>query len=218
MSRRARAVAFLLVALLAAALAAAIADGYGDSVASGYGVLRPVAVAATEIPAGRAIVAADLTRLLASRRVPARFVPVGALRGPAEAVGLVPTADLPVGSYLLAGQLRPPGSQQRRRPRFGRGRHPVEILVSGATALLAAGPLGERSRVDVVVTTEPAGSGPGRTYVAAAAVPLLALAAGGEGQAAGEASAATLALTRDQALRLIAAQSFARRITLLPRG
>jgi Flp pilus assembly protein CpaB len=218
MSRRARALAFLLVALLAAVLAAAIADGYGSSVAGGYGALREVAVAVTEIPCDRPIEAGEVKRLVTSRRVPARFVPVGALRVPTEAVGLVPTADLPAGSYLLAAQLRPPASSGRQRPRFGRGRHPVEILVSGAEALLAAGPVGGGSRVDVVVTTEPAGSGPGRTYVAAAAVPLLALAVAGEDPAAGEASAATLALTRAQALRLIAAQSFARRITLLPRG
>jgi len=218
MSRRTRALVFLLVALMAAALAAAIADGYGTSVAGGYGALRPVAVVATEIPGGRPIEAGDVASLVTSRRVPARFVPLGALRDPAEAVGLVPTADLPAGSYLLAAQLRPPGSTRRQRPRFGRGRHPVEILVSGAEALLAAGPLGGGSRVDVVVTTEPAGSGSGRTYVAAAAVPLLALAVLGEDPTAGEASAATLALTRAQALRLIAAQSFARRITLLPRG
>jgi Flp pilus assembly protein CpaB len=218
MSRRARGLAFLLVALLSAALAAAIADGYGSRVTRGYGPLRSVAVVATALPAGQPIGAADVATVLARRRVPARFVPLGALRDPAEAVGLEPAVDLPAGSYLLAGQLRPPGARHQRRPSFGRGRHPVEILVSGAEALLGAGPLTGDSRVDVVVTAEPAGAGPGRTYVAAAAVPLLALAPGGEEAAAGEVTAATLALTRSQALRLIAAQSFARRITLLAGG
>jgi len=61
-------------------------------------------------------------------------------------------------------------------------------------------------------------SGPGRTYVAAAGVPLLALGAGPEGPGPGGTSAATLALTKAQALRLIAAESFARRLTLLPEG
>jgi Flp pilus assembly protein CpaB len=217
MSRRARAFAFLLVAMGAAALAAAIADGYSSSVARGYGALRPVAVVTTGLLAGRAIEASEVATVLATRRVPTRFIPAGALRDPAEAIGLAPTADLPAGSYLLAGQLGPPGGRRPPRRRLGRGRHPVEILVSGAEALLAAGPLGTDARVDVVITTEPAGSGPGRTYVAAAAVPLLALAPGGEDGAVGEATATTLALTRGQALRLIAAQSFARRITLLPR-
>ena len=66
------------------------------------------------------------------------------------------------------------------------------------------------------MTTEPSGSGSGRTYVAAPAVPLLALGPGGEG-VEGETATATLGLTRAQALRLIAAESFARRVTLIPR-
>ena len=48
MSRRSRAVAFLLAAGLAAAGAAAVADGYGESVARGYGELRRVVVASEE--------------------------------------------------------------------------------------------------------------------------------------------------------------------------
>jgi Flp pilus assembly protein CpaB len=178
MNRRARALAFLLVALLAAALAAAIADGYGSSVARGYGPLRPVAVVGTAVPAGRPLGADDVATALGIRRVPARFVPAGALRNPAEAIGLAPAADLPAGSYLLAGQLRSPGDRPRRRPRLGRGRHPVEILVSGAEALLAVGPIGGDSRVDVVVTSEPAGSGPGHTYVACYGVAVVAVGAG----------------------------------------
>jgi hypothetical protein len=49
-------------------------------------------------------------------------------------------------------------------------------------------------------------------------VPLLALRAAEEGAEPGASAAATLGLTRRQALRLIAAESFARKITLLPRG
>ena len=66
----------------------------------------------------------------------------------------------------------------RRVPASVSGRRPVEIAVSGAEALLVGGadPVGRA--VDVVVTTEPAGSAAGHTYVAAAAVPLLALAPG----------------------------------------
>ena len=216
MSRRGRALAFLLAALLAAAAAAAIADGYGDRVARGYGELRSVVVARGGLDAGEAI---DPRRAMAGlelRRIPARFVPPGALESPAAAIGLIAGTAIPAGSYLLASQLRPPRSRPIA-PGLGRGRHPVEIAVSGAEALLVAGsqPVGER--VDVVVTTEPDGSGRGRTYVAAAAVPLLALAPGDAVEAEGTA-AATLGLTRPQALRLIAAESFARRLTLLPSG
>jgi hypothetical protein len=67
-----------------------------------------------------------------------------------------------------------------------------------------------------VVTTEPSGPGLGRTYVAAAGVPLLALGPGADGPGPGGISSATLGLTKGQALRLIDAESFARKLTLLP--
>ncbi len=218
MSRRGRALAFALAALCAAAVAAAIADSYGASVAHGYGALRPVVVAAADLDAGREIDPGEAAAELELRRVPARFVPPGTLENPAEAIGLAPTAALPAGSYLLASQLRPPRTGPADGLGLGRGRHPVEIAVSGAEALLVAGaqPVGEA--VDVVVTTEPSGPGPGRTYVAAAAVPLLALGPGADGTEAEGVAAATLGLTRGQALRLIAAESYARQVTLLARG
>ncbi|HET6997692.1 MAG TPA: SAF domain-containing protein [Solirubrobacterales bacterium] len=215
MGRRGRALGFVLAALLAAATAAAIADGYGASVARGYGELRPVLVAVEDLKQGQ-VIDPPQAAALERRRVPVRFVPPGALGDPAEAIGLAPVGPIAAGSYLLASQLRVPRADSGEALGLGHGRHPVEIEVSGAEALLVAGaqPVGER--VDVVITTEPAGSGPGRTYVGAAAVPLLALAPGDEG---GEGlTAATLGLSRGQALRLIAAESFARRLTLLPRG
>jgi Flp pilus assembly protein CpaB len=215
MSRRGRALGFLLAAAIAAAAAAAVADGYGDRVVRGYGELRPVLVVTTDLPAERKIDPQAAAEKLEVRRVPVRFVPPGALAAPAEALGLVPSAAIPAGSYLLAAQLRPPGAR-RGGAELGSGRRPVEIVVSGAGALSAFGTQPVGSRVDVIVTTEPEGSGSGRTYVAAPAVPLLGLGPGGEG-GAGEATA-TLGLTRAQALRLIAAQSFARRVTVIPRG
>lgn len=218
MSRRGRALAFGLLALLAAAAAAAIADGYGSSVARGYGPLRPVVVVGSGLPAGRRIGPREVGRALATRRVPERFVPPGALAAPAEALGLVPRVALPAGSYLLAAQLGASRRRVERRRGLGGGRHPVEIAVSGAGALLAAGPIPSGEKVDVVVTGEPSGPGPGRTYVAAPEAPLLALRPGPEGADSGDLAEATLGLTKRQALRLIAAESFARRITLLPRG
>jgi Flp pilus assembly protein CpaB len=215
MSRRGRAVGFLLAALMAAAAAAAVADGYGERVVAGYGELRPVLIASTDLRAGERIDPRTAAEKFEVRRVPVRFVPPGALAAPTEALGLVPSATVPAGSYLLAAQLRS-SRDASAGPLLGRGRRPVEIVVSGAGALSALGVQPVGSRVDVVVTAEPEGSGSGRTYVAAAAVPLLGLGPGGEG-GAGEATA-TLGLTRAQALRLIAAQSFARRVTVIPRG
>lgn len=216
MSRRVRAFGFLFAALIAAATAAAIADGYGDRVVSGYGRLRPVLIAGSGLAAGKPIDPEVAAEDLEVRRVPVRFAPPGALSAPAEAVGLVPAAPIPAGSYLLAPQLHPPRAGGSFAA-LGGGRRPVEIAVSGAGALEALGGPPVGSKVDVAVTTEPSGSGDGRTYVAAPAVPLLALGPGGEGME-GEAATATLGLTRAQALRLIQAESFARRVTLIPRG
>ncbi len=217
MSRRARAVGFLALALLAAALAAGIASSYGSRVAFGYGPLRDVVVASGRLRAGKALGPRDVTGSLRRRRVPARFVPAGALRDPREALGLAPSTALPPGSYLLAGQLHPP-SDAGAAPAIGPRRRPVEIAVSGAEALLAHGTPSRGAKVDVVVTTEPDAGGPGRTYIAAAAVPLLALGPGADDPGLGGTSVATLALTKRQALRLIAAESFARKLTLLAEG
>jgi Flp pilus assembly protein CpaB len=215
MSRRKRALGFLLLALVAAAAAAAIADGYGSRIAGRYGPLRAVVVVATDLPRGRPIRPADVATGLSVRRVPERFVPSGALASPAEALGLVPEATLSAGSYLLAAQLRVPRHGRPRARGLSGGRRPVEISVSGADALLGMGPAAPGTKVDVVVTGEPGPLGRGRTYIAAPAVPLLALSQGVEGP--GGTAAATLGLTREQALRLIAADSFARKVTLLPR-
>lgn len=215
MSRRRRALAFLLLALLAAAGAATIADGYGASAVRGYGPLRPVVVLASDIGLGQRIGPSQIRSDFAIRRVPERFVPPGALVAPGEALGLVTRAPLPAGSYLLGVQLGLGRQGDGEERRLGSDRRPVEIAVSGADALLSAGPA-SGSRVDVVVTSEPTDPGPGRTYVAAAGVPLLALRPGAEGPGPGATAAATLGLTKRQALRLIAAESFARKVTLLP--
>jgi Flp pilus assembly protein CpaB len=217
-SRRRRALLLLCGALLAAIAGAALAESYGAGAVRGYGPLRPVVVVEAGLAAGRRIGPREVGAALAVRRVPARFAPPGALAAPAEALGLAARAALPPGSYLLAAQLGPPGGRKARPPRLRGGRSPVEIAVSGAGALLAAGPAGAGAKVDVVVTGEPAGAGPGRTYVAAAGVPLLGLRPEAEGPGPGAGAAATLGLTRPQALRLIGAESFARRITVLPRG
>jgi len=218
MNRRRRAAVLLLLALAAAGLAAGIADGYGSRIARGYGPLRRVVVATRALSAGRPLGPAEVAAALGTRRVPARFVPPAALVVPEDALGLAPTAAVPAGSYLLAAQLRPPRSGHGADAPLGPRRHPVEITVTGAEALLAAGAAPRGARVDVVVSTEPSGPGPGRTYVAASRVPLLALGPGADGPGPGGASAATLGLTRAQALRLIAAESYARKLTLLPVG
>lgn len=218
MSRRTRAAVFLLLAVGCAALAATVANGYGSSVARSFGPLREVVVASRELPAREPIGPAQLSDSLQVRRIPARFIPPGALAAPHQALGQEPVATLPAGSYVAAAQLRVPDAEGGAGPRLADDRRPVEIAVGGGEALAAIGGSPEGSRVDVVVTTEPRGPGPGRSYVAAAGVRLLALTQqdpAGPGLTGGW--SATLALTRDQALRLIEAESFARGVRLLPR-
>jgi Flp pilus assembly protein CpaB len=217
-SRRTRALAFLGLALVTAALAAGIADSYGSRVASGYGPLRQVVVASKNLRAEGVLGPADVAGGMETRQVPVRFVPAGALRDPREALGLEPTVGLEPGTYLVASQLRARQPRGGSTGALGQNRRPVEIAVSGAEALLTTDAAVAGAKVDVVVTTEPDGSGPGRTYVAAAAVPLVALGPGADGPGPGGTAAATLALTKRQALRLIAAESFARKLTLLPGG
>ncbi len=215
MTRRKRALAFTLAAAVCAIFAASLADGYRDGVTNQYGALREVLVATGELPAGQVLGPNELASLTAARRVPARFVPAGAIARAEEAIGRVPAAPVPIGAYLLAAQLQAPQPDAGKGPELGAGRRPVQISVSGAEALTLTGPP-EGSLVDVVVSKEPGGTGSGQTYIAAEGVRLLALGgAGHEGGSGG--SAATLALTSEQALELISAEASARQIRLLPR-
>lgn len=224
MSRRGRAVAFLVVAVACAAIAASIANGYGSSVANQFGELRPVVVSAAELPRGEPIGPGEVRRLEV-RRVPVRFAPPDALGSAQEAIGRAPATAIPAGSYVLASQLRAPRSKEPRpgRARLDSGRRPVQIAVTGAEALAATGASPAGSRVDVVVTTEPGPGAKGRTYIAARGVELLALqedggGLGGEEPALGAGGewSATLALTRAEALELIQAENFARQVRLMP--
>jgi Flp pilus assembly protein CpaB len=214
-SRRGRALAFLAAALACALLAAAVAGRYRSRVESQYGELRPVVVATTELPAGDAIGAGEAARSLAVRRVPARFVPPGALRQPGDALGRAPGAAIPAGSYVLGTQLVVPELTQPAVPGLGRGKRPVEVSVTGAEALLVGGASPEGSLVDVVVSQQAGLGNQARTYVAASGVELLALKGPG---GPGEGWSATLALTQRQALDLIGAEAATREIHLLPRA
>ena len=224
MSRRARAATFLVVAIACATLAAVIADGYGASVAGQYGELRPVLVAARDLQRRDVLDPRTVERGLEVRRVPESFVPPDALASPEDAVGRAPGITIPAGSYLLASQLEVPARRAKKdsQPRIGAGLRPVQIAVTGAEALMSTGGSPEGATVDVVVTTEPNVGGEGRTFIAAHAVELLALREnGGVGSGEGGLGSsdtwnATLALTRDQALRLIDAENFARQVRLMP--
>lgn len=213
MSRRARALAFLGAALVCAIVAATVADRYRSRVEGRYGPLRAVVISAAELRSGQAIDPRRAAALMSIRRVPARFVPPGAITSPAEAVGRAPVATIPPGSYVIAAQLRIPKVEPPRPVGVGAGRRPVQVGIAGAEALLVGGSSPEGSRVDVVVSRQSGLGTSAHARIAASAVKLLALEAPA---GPGEGWSATLAVTEQQALTLIGAQAAGREIRLLP--
>jgi pilus assembly protein CpaB len=213
-SRRARALAFLTAAVICAILAAAVAGSYSSRVAARYGPLRPVVVAGAELPAGEPIGADGAGSSLVVRRVPARFIPPGALTRVGDALGRAPAAAIPAGSYVLGVQLELPRPVRPKAARVGEGRRAVEVAVAGADALTVGGGAPEGSRVDVVIARQAGLGSTARAYIAATNVRLLALRSPA---GPGEGWSATLAVTEQQALSLIGAQSAGREIRLLPR-
>jgi Flp pilus assembly protein CpaB len=212
-SRRGRAFLFLAAAVVCALLAAVVAGRYRSRVEARYGPLRSVVVSTAELPADQPI-GVDRASGLAVRRVPASFVPPGALVHPADALGRAPSATIPAGSYVLGAQLAVPGPKAPRTPGVGQGLRPVQVAVAGAEALTIGERSPEGSRVDVVVSRQ-AGLGRSATArIAATDVRVLALQSP---PGPGEGWSATLAVTEQQALSLIGAQSAGREIRLLPR-
>jgi len=108
-----------------------------------------------------------------------------------------------------------PRADAPRAPGVGQGLRPVEVAVAGAEALTVGGLTPEGKRVDVVVSRQAGLGRSARAYIAATAVRMLALQAPSE---PGESWSATLAVTQEQALTLIGAQSAGREIRLLPRS
>lgn len=213
MNRRRRALLLLAGAAAAGLLAMVMVSGYSSSVAGTYGDLRPVAVVTRDLAPGDRITPKTVARSFGLRQVPDRFVPAAALLSPDDAIGLELAAAAPAGSYVTGNLLRVPGSNRARTPPAGKGRSPVELAVSGAGALAGA-----RGKVDVLVTSEPSTGGSGRTVVAARRVPLIAVGRTGASDAGPGLTQVTLGLTPTEARRLVQAESFARRVTVLPRG
>ena len=129
----------------------------------------PVVVAARDVKPGARLKPGDL----AVREVPARFVPLDAVRSASEAVGAR------VEGGLRRGRLRhrrrrsgAGGRPARGRAALRRGERAVQVAVAGGDPLSQARRPG--ARVDVLVSTEPR-DGAGRTFLALEDVELLAL-------------------------------------------
>lgn len=211
MSRSRRAALLVVAAAVAAGLGVALVSGYSTSLNESYGSLRPVVVVTRTIGTGVLVTPRLAGTRTEVRQVPVRFVPAGSIGSPSLAVGYEAVTPLPAGSYLTRGALRRPQSDEPGRPRVGRGRVPVELTVSGAGVLSGADRL-----VDVLVTTESLTGGRGKTRLAAERVPLIAV-SGPDPDTGSDLTKVVLGLSRSQAIALIDAESFARRLTVLPR-
>jgi pilus assembly protein CpaB len=135
------------------------------------------------------------------RRVPARYVPPDALADPAQLTGARTAVALAAGSYLTAGVLGGPTNDSNQGVELRPGQRAVSVRVAGALADAQPG-----SRVDIVVSTQPAVGG-GRTFVALENVELLGL----------RGTLATLRVAARQAVYITAAANFAHEIRLLVR-
>lgn len=214
MTRRRRAVLLVGLALLLGGLAASDVARREAALHREIGPLVPVVVARAALPRGTSLSPARL----AVRRIPARFVPAGAVAATGELTGLrtaiaIPTGGLVAGTAVDDGEQAAPGAPIRP------GERVADVVAVGSPELVQPG-----SHVDVLVSREGQDGGAGRTALALEDVEVLsahpAAAAAAGDSAAGGASrvAASLRVTVRQAVFLAAAQSFAREIRLLPRA
>lgn len=214
MSRRRRALLLGGLALVLGGLAAFNVAGREAALERRVGGLVDVVVAREAVAAGDRVT----SRSLAIRSVPERFAPHGTTGSPQAFVGRRAAVDIPADADLSAGMIvrddaGPVGPDVRR------GERVAEIVALGSPELVIPG-----SRIDVLVTPEPAGGGSGEAILALENVEVIAAAAvaaedalAGKG-APGPRVAASLRVTLRQAVYLAAAQDFARELRLLPRS
>jgi pilus assembly protein CpaB len=194
---RRRGLLLLCLALACGGLAASQVRERERRAEAALGPLVPVAVAQRDLPAGHRLAAGDL----AVRRAPARYLPADALAEAPALVGARTAVPLVAGAYFTAAVLGEPATEDDPGTGLRAGERAVAVRVAGALADAQPG-----SRVDVVVSTQPAAGG-GRTFVALEDVELLGL----------RGAIATLRVTARQAVYLTAAANFAHEIRLLVR-
>jgi pilus assembly protein CpaB len=208
----------LSVALASGGLAASHVHERERRAEERIGPTVEVLVAARDLAAGSRVAG----RAIALRRVPTRFVPPDVLTSPGDVAGARVAVPVAAGSYLSAGLFAGTGGGANEGG-IRRGERAVTVEVAGG---IAAAGLEAGARVDVLVSTEPASGGGGRTQLALAGAELLRV---GESASSGypdsnapenptgPTALATLRVTLRQAIYLAAADNFAREIRLLPR-
>ncbi len=214
MTRRRRALLLVGLALLLGGLAASDVARREAALDRAVGPLVPVVVARAALPRGTPLSPARL----AVRRIPARFVPAGAVAVAAELTGLRTAIAIPAGG-LVAGSAVDDGGQATPGAPIRPGQRVADVTAVASPELVEPG-----SHVDVVVSREGQDGAQGRTVLALEDVEVLAArpaaAATAQDTAAGGAPrvAASLRVSVREAVFLAAAQSFAREVRLLPRA
>lgn len=202
-------------AAVCAGLAASAVERHVDQVGAQVGSLVPVVVARRDLPRGTLVTPEVAHAGLAERRVPARFVPPGALRSVRHALGYRALARISAGDYVGAAQLGAPRAR-RHEARARHGARLVEVSVTGTETIGAA--LRPGTLVDVLITTDAAAAP--RTYLALQRLELVELTTAGSAAGSGDRgprATATLRTTLRQATTLTAAQNFAREVRVVPR-
>lgn len=206
----------LVMPSLVGLIAAAAVYGYlGPAPAAGEEARVAVVMARRAIPAKT-----RLTRdMLAVEQVPARYVTRGAVQSLADAEGKVTLVPLAEGEMILASRLAGQGAPSGLAYRIPEGYRAVSVRIDEVTG--AGGFVQPGDSVDVVAVAEGGQQGTGRAILLLERVAVLAVnrdlevESGGQGRSGEEYSYLTLALTPEQALDLVVAQSFGRVHVLL---
>lgn len=192
-----------VLALGLGALAAADVGGREAALRRRIGPSIGVVVVRTDVAAGATIGA----RALAIRQVPARYAPAAGYSAVAEVTGLRAAVAIPAGTDLVPALLDDPAAPLERGPAPRRGERIVDLVAEGTPALVGPG-----THVDVLVTSErPDGSGHTRLALQDAVVQAAEAASGGRVRV-------WISVGVRAAVRLAAAQNFAREIRVLPRA
>lgn len=214
MSRRRRALLLGGLALVLGGLAASNVASREAALERRVGGLVDVVVARAPIAAGAPI----RTRALGVRRVPRRFAPKLRIASPVVLDGLKAAVDVAPGTDLTAAMVDD-GRGARSGPAIAAGERVAQLVALGSPDVVTRG-----SRVDVLVTPEPATGERGTAVLALEDVEVLDVRAvepaGGRAAdvAAGPRVAVALLVTLRQAVYLAAAQDFARELRVLPRA
>jgi pilus assembly protein CpaB len=213
MTRRRRALLLGGLAVVLGALAASDVAGREAALTRRLGPSVGVVVARKDLPRGTRL----SPRLLAVRRMPARYAPASGYSSAADLSGLRAAVAIPAGTDLLPALLDDSSASPAADAVLRPGERVAEIVARGSAGLVGAG-----SHVDVLVTTESA-DGTGRTTLALQDAEVVAVSAAPESTDArrdgsGPRVALALRVTLRQAVRLAAAQNFARELRVLPRA